>query len=474
MTDILLLNLPMTSLGYKTLGEFASRSFPLGLGSLSGTLKRSGFSFKVLDADAINMSMDDMISAVLAERPRIIGMSTYTAYADMAKYAVKEIKSALKDCVVVLGGHHAFQARGELLKETPADIIAIGEGEVTFQEICDAVLKDGPLDDIKGIYFNRNGEAHYTGDRDFARNLDDLPMPAYEYFPMDAYHGHFYRKWTSGHRKPFANIITSRGCPFRCGFCSNVMWGKSVRFQSPERVMREIDHLVKNYRIRQMTFFDDTFTLDMTRAHKICDMLIERDYGLDIQCSTRVDSLDEDLVKKMARSGFTWFSIGIESGNDRILKKIQKGQAVTRCSEVLRSIAENSMAVYGNIILGYPEEDKRTMKDSLSFILNNPVHLPQFNIFVPYPGTPIYEELVAKGVEIPKNVNQYTDIISYNRSISAKYLHFFLWYSYFRSLVSIRYFNLVRKIFKLSIVVSDILKIAWALVTLNRERERIG
>lgn len=442
----------------------------MGLGSISGALKKKGFSFRVLDADAVDLPIDELISNIISQRPRVIGISTYSSYGDIIKYIVKEIKSALKDSVVVLGGHHAFALKGKLLEETQADIVAIGEGEVIFSNICDAVLNNKYLEQVRGIYYRRSGEVFYTGDSGYIDNLDDIPLPAYEYFPMDRYQGHFYRRWTSGFRKPFGNIVTSRGCPFSCGFCSNVMWGKKVRFQSPERVILEIDYLVKHYGVRQLSFFDDTFTLDTVRVNKICDLIIDKNYNLDIYCSTRVDYLNENLIKKMARSGFKWIGIGIESGNERILRKISKYQSPQKCSEVIRMIANNRIAVYGSVILGYPEEDKSTLKDTLRFILNNPVHLPQFNIFVPYPGTPIYQELISKGFNLPENVNQFNSLVSYNKPISTKYLIFFLWYSYFRTFFNLRYLNTVRKTFKMRVFISDIIKLVLVMLRINYKK----
>ena len=243
--------------------------------------------------------------------------------------------------------------------------------------------------EIKGICYRDGDKGVYTGEREYIKDLDLLPTPAYEAFPMDRYEGHFYRRWVTGFRKPFANRITSRGCPFSCGFCSNVMWGRRVRYQSPSRVIVEIDHLVKNYGVKQLSFFDDTFTLDIKRAGEICDLIIARKYDLDIYCSTRVDSLDEGIVKKMASAGFKWVGIGIESGDERILRKISKGQSPRKCAEALKLLRDNNIAIYGSVILGYPEEDRKTLDATLKFMIENPVHLPQFNVFVPYPGTQI-------------------------------------------------------------------------------------
>lgn len=470
MSDILLLNPPFTSSGYKKIGSFASRSFPLGLGFLSGALKARGFSFSVIDADAVDMSIDKLLAGVIRENPRIIGISTYTSYAGMVAYIIKEIRRSLKDCTIVLGGHHAFAVKGKLLDETYADIIAIGEGETLFPSLCDAILNNKPLESVRGIYFRNKGEIVYTGDNEQIKDLDTISTPAYEYFPMDMYRGHFYRGWRSGYRKPFINLVTSRGCPFSCSFCSNVMWGKKVRFQSPERVIAEIDFLVGKYGIKQLSFFDDTFTMDMPRADKICDLLIDRNYKLDIYCSTRVDLVTEELIKKMSRAGFKWIGIGIESGDEMILKRISKHQSVEKCSAALKMIADNKIAIYGSAILGYPGENKQTMKSTLSFMLDNPVHLPQFSIFVPYPGTPVYEELVKEGVDIPKNMGQLNRAISYNEGITAGYLIFFQFYSYLRSFLNLRHIKLMKSTFRLSIVFSDLTKIAWAMLRLNRGR----
>jgi anaerobic magnesium-protoporphyrin IX monomethyl ester cyclase len=452
--------------------KLASRSFPYGLGSLSGTLKAAGYEFSVLDADALDMPLDKMMSAVIAENPRIIGISTYTSYADITKYVVDEIKKKLKDCLVVLGGHHAFTARDRLLDETQADIVAIGEGEVLFAEVCDAILNGKGLENVKGIYFKKSGKIVYTSDRDYIKELDTLPMPAYEYFPMDKYQSHFWRGWISGYRKPSGSIITSRGCPFSCGFCSNVMWGKRVRYRSPESVISEVDYLVKHYGVRQMTFFDDTFTVNMKRAERICDLLIERDYGLDLSCATRVDFLNEPLIRKMAKAGFKWIGIGIESGNDRILKRISKGVSVKDYNKILHIIADNGIAIIGGMILGYPGEDKGSLMDTLNFTLKNPIHFSQFSIFVAYPGTPVYDALVTEGHIIPSNTNQFSRVVSYNRDISRQYLIFFQWYIYIRIFMNPRYLNMIRKTFKMRIVFSDILKMVWAMIKLDRAKSK--
>jgi len=201
--------------------------------------------------------------------------------------------------------------------------------------------------------------------------------------------------------------------------------------------------------------------------------LIERGYNLDIACSTRVGSLNEDLLKKMRRSGFRWIGIGVESGNEEILNKISKNQSPNECSRVLHMIADNDIAIYGNLILGYPGENKKTLNDTLNFLLKNPIHFPQINIFVPYPGTPIYNELAAKGTDIPRNTNQFSEIVSYNKDISRKYLLFFLWYSYIRAFLRKKYFNLIRKTFKLDIFFFDLLKMGWTLIFMRRRKKKV-
>jgi radical SAM superfamily enzyme YgiQ (UPF0313 family) len=385
---------------------------------------------------------------------------------------VGEIKKKLQDCTVVLGGHHAFAAGNRLLDETQADIVAIGEGDLLLAEVCDAIMHGKDLENVKGICFRKHGSIVRTADRSYIEELDKLPWPAYEYFPMDKYQSHFWRRWTSGYRKPFVGIMTSRGCPYRCAFCSNVMWGKHVRYRSPESVVNEIDHVVSNYGIRQISFHDDTFTSDMKRTEMICDLLIERDYDLDLYCSTRVDCLNEPLIRKMAKAGFKWMGMGIESGSDKILKKMSKDFSVRNCSDMLRVAANNRIAIYGAMILGYPGEDKRTLMDTLNFVLNNPIHFPQFNVFVAYMGTSVYNRLIAEGHVIPPNINQFSEVVSYNREISRQYLVFFQWYSFFRSFLNRRYLGLIRKTFKMHIVFSDIPKMAWAMIRLKRSEKK--
>jgi len=221
-----------------------------------------------------------------------------SVHAEFIKNISKKIKALFPDIRLIVGGIHPTSLLKKSIDEFEyVDIFVIGEGEITLLEI----LKNYKKEKIKGIAFKKGKKVITNLQREFIQNLDELPFPARNMLPsLENYKLGF--DWEG--RTPATTIFTSRGCPFNCIYCaSKVMWKRKVRFRSAENVLKEIDFLVKKYKIREILFYDDHFTLNKKRLLEICEGLIKRKYDLTWCCLSRVDSIDFETAEVMKRAG---------------------------------------------------------------------------------------------------------------------------------------------------------------------------
>jgi radical SAM superfamily enzyme YgiQ (UPF0313 family) len=305
------------------------------------------------------MGNDAVAEKLASFSPDIIGiqLNIVTAKAGM------ELCGILKkrfNVPIIYGGPFASSNYAKLLS-TGADAVVIGEGEHTFTELCSG--KDWRK--IDGMYFRKSDKVVMTKHRALIESLDELPLPAFHLLPDLS----LYR--SRSRKSPMAPIFTSRGCPFQCTYCNSNIFGKRFRARSPENVMKEIDILVAKYGVRQLDILDDNFTLDIERAEKILDMIIERDYGLAInmQNGLRADKLTPRLIMKMKKAGVYKVGIGIETGNRDVLLSIKKGLNLDSVGRSLRWFRQAGIVTIGFFMLGFPSDTPKTMKDTIDFAI---------------------------------------------------------------------------------------------------------
>ena len=290
------------------------------------------------------------------------------------------------DTQIILGGIHPTALIKKSIEEMKdVDIFVIGEGELTIKEIMDEV----DIKKIKGVGYNDKGNIKVNPPREFIENLDEIPFPSRELLPN-------IKNYTLGFdwegRKPAATVFSSRGCPYNCIYCaSKVMWKGKVRFRSAENVLEEIDFLVDNYKIKEVLFYDDHFTLNKQRLQDICNGLIKRKYNLTWCCFSRVDSLDLETAQLMKKSGCHMISFGVESGSQIILDAMHKNvkvEDIIKAFKICKKVRINTKASF---IFGGPKETYETISETRKLIKTILKDYVWFFMITPMPGTELYK-----------------------------------------------------------------------------------
>jgi len=297
----------------------------IGLAYMAAVLEKNGYEVTVVDCPPLNMTYEGLKRKILRLEPDIVGITSVTVTFSSAIQAARVIKESYPQTLIVLGGPHVTVMDEQTLSEQPeVDIVVRGEGEQTMLELVDLTSKSNlkNLGEVAGITFRENGEIIRTQDRPFIQDLDELPYPAYKFFPLRRY-----RRFG----KLILPIITSRGCSFNCSFClAPRMAGKKFRARSPKNVVDELEMLRDVYEPDAFTFHDETFTHDKKRVFKICEEMKNRNIGLPWDCSTRVDQVSKDVLVKMRAAKCQLVSFGVESGSQEILNAMRKGTTVSQ------------------------------------------------------------------------------------------------------------------------------------------------
>ena len=359
----------------------------LGLGYIAAYLETKGIDVTIFDR---TYSTWETLENRLAEiGPQVVGITCNTLIVGQALKAAEIVKNHNQHSLVVMGGTHPTILPEEILGEQNVDIAVIGEGEVTFYEIVTG--KD--LSEIKGIaYGQSDGRIKFTAPRDYIKDLDSLPFPARHLLPMDRYLDTKRGRTAWALSNPATTIICSRGCPFHCSFCSsNLIFGRKVRFRSPENIALELEILKRAYGIRGIQFHDDTMTLKKEWLTKLCNLMIERSLDLEWFCNARVGTVDYDLLERMERAGCTTITFGVESGTQRVLDKIiKKGITLEAVRETFKLVRKTNLILHATFMLGSPGETKEEIQQTIEFAKEINPDVAHFAITIPFPGTEMF------------------------------------------------------------------------------------
>ncbi len=369
---------------------------PMGLAYLAAYLRErmaGEVDLQILDAIAERLDEQSLVDAIASRRPDLVGFTATTLTANVVKRMARRLRPLLPEAFQVVGGVHASCMPFDMLPELDASVI--GEGEQTFHEICKR-LQSG--DDVEGIYGTavlRNGERRLAPSRPYVENLDVFPFPARDLLPMSKYE-HEYPVKTANNR--FATFFTSRGCPWNCSFCSKArVWGTKARFRSPENIVAELEELRAGWNPSHIFFYDDTFTANRQRVLDICDRLITGGFDFRWTCLSRADRLDDELVTVMRSAGCEGMQIGVESGNDETLKRMNKGENSDTIRKAFQLLHKHKMRTKAYFLLGYFGEDLDMMRRTVDFALELDPAYAFFSSFVPLPGTDDFVEAEKRG-----------------------------------------------------------------------------
>lgn len=378
---ILLINPPNTGYYYR-LGAFYP---PLGLAYLSSVLKKKGYETRIID---MNVERFDYRKEKYEDYD-LVGISVDTVRFSIACKIAEFIRK--RNVPIVFGGPHASAEVDKILRNKIADYVIIGEGEKAFLDLVESIEKKEFYPEIPGIAYLKDEQLKMYPAK-FIENLDSLPFPDREGLPMESYKTKFDGKQAT-------SLITSRGCPFNCEFCSaSQFMGIRWRQRSVENVIDEIKLLVKKYGYRSLIFFDDNFTMSAKRAIKISEGILKNNLKVSWWAFSRADEIlgHEDMVEAMARSGCKMLFIGFESADDNILKEYNKKLNSSIAFSVSKILKKYKIDIFASFIIGALNETKSTIDKTIKFAKKLGASIVQFSILTPYPGTRLFKELEDK------------------------------------------------------------------------------
>ena len=351
-------------------------------------------SINLLDLELDYMEDDEFIDCIKNIGPRIVGFSCMTCSYLPALHFASLVKKADPDIVTVFGGPHPTFQSAETLTHNAVDVIVRGEGEYTFPEVVQAIQNKESLSRIDGISYKINGKIIETPNRPFIQNLDALPFPARDIMEMGKYH-----ETVRGY------LITSRGCPWNCLYCStSQLNGHKYRARRPHFVADEMQVLVEEYGCEKLGIADDLFTFDRNRVFEICDTLLERGLKVEWGCSVRADTFDRELLEKMHEAGCDILFIGVETVDDGVMKQIRKGLKIEQVKEALMLAKDMGFKIKASFILGLPfqkpEEGEAILRFAEEVGLHPPSDLITVNMLCAFPGTDLYDNPEKYGITI--------------------------------------------------------------------------
>lgn len=361
---------------------------PLGISYIAAVLEKNGYEVSILDAIALNLTKDETRDYIKRERPDIVGVTAMTSNIRGAL----EAASVAKECgaTVVIGGPQLAVYPEETLSYDFIDYGVIGEGEYTMLELVRALERKESIESIKGLIFKKDGKVR-VNEPAIVDNLDSLPFPARHLLPMERYSS------IIGFH-PVTTMMSMRGCPFKCGYCFKQPTDKKCRYRSSANVVDEMEHVVQQYGVREIMFYDDTFTLKRSRVVEICEEILRR--GLDVkwEAPTRVDVVDAELLQLMQKAGCIRLRYGVESGDPNILKAMNKGVTLAQVKEVFKRTKEAGIETFAYFMIAYIGETPETIERTISFAKGLDPDLVMFTVTTPYPETPLFNEAAEKGI----------------------------------------------------------------------------
>jgi anaerobic magnesium-protoporphyrin IX monomethyl ester cyclase len=367
---------------------------------LAAVLEKNGSEVAVIDSPALHMTYKNVEKEIKRLEPDMVGITSVTATYTSALKVARIVKEAYPQALVVFGGPHVTIVDDQTVIEHPeVDVVVRGEGEQTIAEIAQSVSGTLSMDEIAGITFRKDGQVVRTPERSCIENLDELPYPAYNYFPLTKY-------------RIFGKLglpmVTSRGCPSQCAFCLVPrIAGRRFRARTPQNVVNELEWLRVKYHPDFISFNDEVFTYEAKRVLDICSEIRHRNIKLPWDCQTRVDLVSKELLYHMKAANCQLISFGVESGSQEILTAMKKGTTVQQNATAIKWAKEAGLSVTASLIIGYPGETKKTMQQTVDFIKKTEPDDIYLFLATPYPSTELRDTVIDLGWKMSRDWNEY-------------------------------------------------------------------
>lgn len=410
---LLLIEPPM-----RTFAGIFSFYFPLGLTYLSAAVKQAGYECRILDMDAADAkagsfdfaheyerygkylealnnpahpTWQQMRELIRAENPDFIGITAMTTKFGSVIQTARQCKRLLPNVPVIVGGAHASTMPDLTLAIPEVDVVVRGEAEETLPDLLNHLHSGADLKGVLGISYRDGGSIRHNPDRPYVQNLDALPLPD----RSALMHPQNYSSEDMG------VMLNSRGCPFRCSYCFH-MWQRRVRYRSVENIISEIRAVHAAYGTTQFHFKDDSFTVNRKQVEALCAAIRREPFRINWSCTTRVDLIDDDLLRVMKEAGCNQLSVGIESGSRRILQETDKDITHEQILEAAKKLNHHRIFWSGYFMIGLPNETEEDIRQTFAFLKRARPYYAGLGVYNPFPRTKLFDQGVQMGLLNPQ------------------------------------------------------------------------
>lgn len=407
---VLLLDPPWEALygRYKPAAKVGVLYPPLGLCYLTTYLKKDGHEVILIDCEAEGYSIENIIKKIKEFHPEVIGIRCVSPEWKVIGKITKEIRKLNNNIHIILGGPHITNVRGEAFKGVDFDFGVCGESEMLIGPLINSLNNSGVWPSIPNLMWKENGVIRENDPPSTIEDIDIIEFP-----DRNALNNKNYL-WSVPKRGilSFTTILTSRGCPFHCTFCSqDKMFGRRVRFRTAKNSVDEIELFYNENKIDHFIFIDDTLTINKERVYDICEDIKKRNLNVTWEGWTHASTVDKDILKAMKDAGLVRLSFGIESGNPVVLKTLKKGTTLEQIRNAYQWAKEAGLETRGSVMFGLPGETKQTVRDTLNFVKSiKGLDQAYFNIAMPYPGTEMRSQALNGDMGVSLLTNEYADL----------------------------------------------------------------
>lgn len=414
--DLIIVHPGVHKLLYGRIMPFSAVEPPIWAGLTAAFIRGHGYSVKIIDAEVENWSPEYTVEKIAEYNPRLVSiivLGANSCFSTPKMTATIELARVLKkkrpDLTTILGGIHPSALPERTLEETGADFVAEGEG---FYTILNLLAQQCPRTNMgatlhpsctPGLWYKENGKIKSTIPAK-PINPDELPMTAWDLIPPAKYRACNWHCFDNiDERQPYAVIYTSYGCPFKCLFCCihPLYGGQGIRFRRPEKILEEIDFLVENYKVKNIRIFDELFALREDRVVRICDLIIERGYNLNMWTYARVDTVNETMFKKMKQAGINWVAYGVEAASANVRRDAGKKFDNRTIERAVKMAHDAGIHVIADYMFGLPGDDFSTMRQTLDMAKELNCEYANFYTAIGYPGSQLHEDAIREGIKLP-------------------------------------------------------------------------
>lgn len=406
---------PLWTEEYGSISHFARKTGkwpPLNLALLAAYAENRGHQVKIIDGEAEGVAIPEMVQAAAQSGPDLIGITATTPFYHIAVELAYALKERMPNVPIAIGGPHVTVLR-EAVFETCFDFAFIGESDNSWTDFLEKYAKKQDMSSVKGIMYREDENVKFTGAAQSVEDVNEVPRPARHLLNNEAYF-----IGTMQGIKKFTSIMTVRGCPFKCIFCSTKVFGNETRKRTAELVVKEMKECIEKYEIEHFMFLDDTLTLYRSHFMAICDLIIKENLDITFEGSTRANLVDEELIKKMKEAGLIRLSFGLESVDETIRRTIKKKVPLESYLEANRLTNKYGIETLNSCMIGLPGETIESVKKTLAFLRKSKeIKQANISIAVPYPGTELYDMAMKGQLGLRLETKEFSSYRRYNAAV---------------------------------------------------------